>query len=57
MVKVKFKHNGFETEMKEETAKVYEKKGKVEIIKGKPGPKPKSQQTKSESTEKSESEK
>jgi hypothetical protein len=31
MVKVKFVQNGFETVMKDDVAKIYEKKGKVKI--------------------------
>lgn len=43
MTKVKFTRNGHETELKDEIAKRYEKTGRVEIVKGKPGrpPKPK----------------
>lgn len=36
-VKVKFTRNGYKTELNEDVAKVYEKKGRVEIVKGKPG--------------------
>lgn len=42
-LKVKFKRNGYETEMNEDVAKVYEKKGKVEVVKGKSGRPPKSE--------------
>ena len=41
-MKVRFKKNGYETEMNENVAKIYEKKGKVEVVKGKPGRPPKS---------------
>ena len=46
-VKVKFQ-NGYETEMRESVAKVYESKGKVEVEKGKPGRPKKSEEPKPE---------
>lgn len=51
MTKVRFK-SGYETELKDEIAKRYEKSGRVEIVKDKPGRKPK--ESKQEAPEKSE---
>lgn len=39
-MKVRFK-NGYEADLKDEIAKIYLKKGRVEEVKAKPGPKPK----------------